>query len=390
MDAQSFEEEGSMVTTVASASAGIVERLASHGISRRAFMKYCSSLAAVLALPPRFAHQIAQALTSNPKPGLVWLEFQDCAGNTESFLRSRNPSVADVVLDLVSVDYHETIMAAAGDAAEASKEATIAKGGHLVVVEGSIPTRDGGIYCTIAGKTARQHLEEAAEGAAAIISVGTCASYGGIPAADPNPTGAVSVAALVSGVPVINLPGCPANADNITATLAHFLTFGALPATDGEGRPLFAYGKRIHDNCERRAHFDAGQFVQEWGDEAHRKGWCLYKMGCKGPSTFHNCGALKWNEGTNWPIGIGHGCVGCSEPGFWDTMTPFYDRLPSVAGFDVRTTADRVGVGVAIGSAALFGAHGVAKAVQGRRHAAKAAATASTSKAEEATEGEED
>jgi hydrogenase small subunit len=382
------EEEAFMVTTVAAAGSGIMERLARRGISRRAFMKYCSGLAAVLALPPRFAHQIAQALTSTEKPGLVWLEFQDCAGNTESFLRSRNPSVADVILDLVSVDYHETIMAAAGDAAEASKEATIGRGGHLVVVEGSIPTRDGGIYCTIAGKTARQHLREAAEGAAAIISVGSCASFGGIPAADPNPTGAVSVGSLVSGVPVINLPGCPANADNITATLAHFLTFGALPATDGEGRPLFAYGKRIHDNCERRAHFDAGQFVEDWGDEAHRKGWCLYKMGCKGPSTFHNCGSLKWNEGTNWPIGIGHGCVGCSEAGFWDTMTPFYDRLPSVAGFDVRTSADRVGIGVAVGSAALFGIHGVAKAVQGRRHAA-ASAGETTSTAESAEDGEE-
>jgi hydrogenase small subunit len=348
----------------------LLDRLARYGISRRAFLTYCSGLAATLALPTRYAQAIAQALEDQKKPALIWLEFQDCAGNTESFLRSRNPAVADVVLDLVSVDYHETIMAAAGHQAEASKEATIAAGGHLVVVEGSIPTKDGGVYCTIAGRTARQHLEEAVEGAVAVIAVGSCASFGGIPAANPNPTGARSAESLVSGVPVINLPGCPANADNITATLAHFLTFGALPATDGEGRPLFAYGKRIHDNCERRAHFDAGQFVEDWGDDAHRKGWCLYRMGCKGPSTFHNCGSQRWNEGTNWPIGIGHGCVGCSEPGFWDTMTPFYDRLPRVSGFGIQTTADRVGLGVAVGTAALFGAHGAAKYVQHRRRTA--------------------
>ncbi len=361
----------------------LLDRLDRYGISRRRFLTYCSGLAATLALPPRYAKVIAQALETQQKPALIWLEFQDCAGNTESFLRARNPAVADIVLDLVSVDYHETIMAAAGHQAEASKEATIAAGGHLVVVEGSIPTKDGGVYCTIAGKTARQHLEEAAEGAAAVIAVGSCSSYGGIPAASPNPTGARSAESLVSGVPVINLPGCPANADNITATLAHFLTFGALPATDGEGRPLFAYGKRIHDNCERRAHFDAGQFVEEWGDDAHRKGWCLYRMGCKGPSTFHNCGSQRWNEGTNWPIGIGHGCVGCSEPGFWDTMTPFYDRLPRAAGFGVQTTADRIGVGVAVGTAALFGAHGVGKYVQRRRAAAgEAKATVAAAEAD--------
>jgi len=274
--------------------------------------------------------------------------------------------VADLVLDILSVDYHETIMAPAGKRAEAAKEATIAKGGYLVVVEGSIPLKDGGVYCTIAGKTARQHLEEAAVGAVAIISVGTCSSFGGIPQASPNPTQAVGVDTLISGTPVINLPGCPCNADNITATIVHYLTFGALPATDSKGRPLFAYGERIHDSCERRAHFDAGQFALQWGDEGHRNGWCLYKLGCKGPSTFHNCPAIRWNGGTNWPIGAGHGCVGCSEPSFWDTMSPFYERLPRVSGFGVELTADQIGLGIAGATAVGFAAHGVVKAVQHR------------------------
>jgi len=353
------------VGTVARVEA-LPDRLARAGIERRTFLKYCGTLAAVLALPDTYARNIAQALQSVKKPSVVWLEFQDCAGNTESFLRTRNPGVADLVLDILSIDYHETIMAAAGHQAEAAKAAALAEGGHFVVVEGSIPRNDSGVYCTIAGKTAWQHLEEAAEGAVAVIAVGSCSSFGGLPAASPNPTGAVSAANIVSGVPVINLPGCPANADNITATLVHFLTFGGLPALDGEGRPLFAYGQRIHDSCERRAHFDAGQFVAKWGDEGHRNGWCLYKMGCKGPATFHNCPAIRWNEGTSWPIGAGHGCNGCSEPGFWDTMSPFYERLPKVSGFGVESSADTIGWWLTGGTAAAFAAHGVAKSVQRR------------------------
>lgn len=349
-------------------------KLWARGINRRSFLQYSASLTAVLALPPRFAGRVAKALQSVERPGLLWLEFQDCAGNTESFLRAHDPSVADIILDLLSVDYHETIMAAAGHQAEAAKEATIDRGDYIVVVEGSVPTKDGGVYCTIAGKTAVQHLEEAAANAIAIINVGTCASYGGIPAAKPNPTGATGVPSLVSGVPVINLPGCPVNVENLTATLVHYLTFDALPATDSKGRPFFAYGERIHDHCERRAHFDAGQFAVEWGDDGHRAGWCLYKMGCKGPSAFHNCPSVRYNQRTSWPIGAGHGCVGCSEPGFWDTMSPFYGRLPNVLNLGNDASADKIGVGIVGLTAAGFAAHGVAKAVQHRAEARRVAA----------------
>jgi len=146
----------------------------------------------------------------------------------------------------------------------------------------------------------------------------------------------------------------------------HYLTFGALPATDSMGRPLFAYGKRIHDNCERRAHFDAGQFVQAWGDSGHRQGWCLYEMGCKGPQTYHNCPTVRWNEGTSWPVQSGHGCIGCAAPRFWDSMTPFYRRLPNVPGFGIESTADKVGVGLAAVTAAGLVAHGVIRAVSGK------------------------
>jgi hydrogenase small subunit len=341
-------------------------------VSRREFLKFCTVMAGTLALESTFGPRIARALASPERTPVIWLEFQDCAGCTESFLRASRPTAAEVVLDVLSVDYHETIMAASGHLAEEAKAATIDAGGYLLVVEGSIPTAENGIYCTIGGHTAKDILEEATHNAADVIAVGNCAAFGGLPAASPNPTGAVGVDKLVTHVPVVNLPGCPLNVVNLTATVVHYLTFGSLPAMDALSRPLFAYGKRIHDNCERRGHFDAGQFVQEWGDEGHRQGWCLYEMGCKGPETYHNCPTVRYNEGTSWPVMAGHGCIGCSEPGFWDTMTPFYRRLPEVPGFGVEATVDKIGLGAVALTAAGVAAHAIGSAVR-----KKAAAPAS-------------
>ncbi len=348
-------------STIATA---LEEYLEGRGVSRRSFLTFCSSMAATLALPASFADKAAAAIAEDNRPPIIWLEFQDCAGDTESFLRASRPTAAELVLDYLSVDYHETIMAAAGHQAEAARQKTLDEwaGKYIVIVEGSIPTAQGGIHCTIAGHTAMDILQKVGGGAAAVIAVGTCATSGGIAAAHPNPTGAVGVKELLPNKPVINLPGCPMNVVNLTATIVHYLTFGTLPTTDKLGRPLFAYGKRIHDNCERRAHFDQGQYVEAWGDAGHRQGWCLYKMGCKGPATFHNCPTVKWNDGQSWPVQAGHGCVGCSEPGFWDTMGPFYDRLPNVPGFDITdATATKVGLGLTAAAAAGFAVHGVAK-----------------------------
>ena len=344
----------------------LADRLQAAGIERRAFLKYCSVLTGILALPPAFAPRIAEALTADDRPALVWLEFQDCAGDTESFLRARDPSVAEIIFDVLSVDYHETLMAAAGSQAEEAREAAVEQGGHILVVEGSVPLGAGGVYCTIGGRTAEQILKASAQNAAAVINVGTCSAYGGLPAAAPNPTGAVGVEDVIEGVPVLNLPGCPMNVDNLTAAVAHYLTFKELPARDDLGRPLFAYGDRIHDICPRRGYFDAGQFAVEWGDEGHRKGWCLYRLGCKGPRTFHNCPVIQWNGTTNWPIGAGHGCLGCSEPDFWDELSPFYRRLPRQAGAGADANTEKNGL-VAVGaSAAPFAAQRVGKVVQRR------------------------
>ena len=347
--------------------AALVER----GISRRRFLGFASAMTALLALPSAMTPQIVNALETKKKPIVVWLEFQDCAGNTESMLRTSHPPIADIVLDALSLEYHETIMAGAGKAAEAVL--TRVKAGtdpYIVIVEGSIPTAENGIYCTIGGKTAIQILREMAAGAALVIAVGACAWDGGFPRLGP--TGAVGVGDIIGDKALINLGGCPHNSANTVATIVHYLTFGTAPALDSYKRPLFAYGHLIHDQCERRANFDAGRFVEAWGDEGHRNGWCLYKMGCKGPQATYNCPIVRWNDGTNWPIGAGHGCIACASPRFWEVMSPFYERLPGVKMFGVDTDAQTVGL-AAVGFVAVatvaHGAGVVARRARERRKA---------------------
>jgi hydrogenase small subunit len=352
----------------------LVKALAAKGISRRRFLQWCSAMTAAMALPAAYAPRVAKALETGKKPVMVWLEFQDCAGNTESMLRSSHPSIEDVVLDVLSLEYHETIMAGAGARAEAVLERvrTEHKGEYICVIEGAIPTADGGIYCTIGGRTALQIAQEMTADAALVLAVGACAWDGGF--ITQGPTGAKGVQAAVNPKVLVNLGGCPHNSVNTAAALVHYLTFGSAPQLDQFKRPLFAYGHLIHDQCERRAHFDAGRYVQEWGDQGHRNGWCLYKMGCKGPAATYNCPIVRWNDGTGWPIGAGHGCVACASPRFWDTMSPFYGRLPDVKMFGVDTTAQTIGL-IAIGGVAVAtGIHAVGAVARNVRKNAEVAA----------------
>jgi hydrogenase small subunit len=346
----------------------LYQSLRSRGVSRRDFIKFCTTMAATLALPTTFASKIAEALEKAKKPTVVWLEFQDCCGDTESMLRASKPTIGQLVLDIVSLDYHETIMAPAGKQAEKSLSDVVKnqKGKYIAIVEGAIPLKDGGVYCTIGGRTAVDIAREVCGNAVASLAVGSCSSWGGIPSANPNPTGAVSLKEVVPNATVVNLPGCPMNVENVTATIVHYLTFGFLPQLDSHNKPLFAYSQRIHDNCERRAHFDAGQFVRQWGDEGHRLGWCLYEMGCKGPEAHFNCPTIRWNEGTSWPVKGGHGCIACAADNNWDKMSPMYSRLPKVPGFGIESTADKIGAGLAVATAAGIVAHGVGRAMQSK------------------------
>jgi hydrogenase small subunit len=303
------------------------DRLAQQGVSRRQFLKFCGVMTATLALPAHYSGRVARALLQNPRPPVVWLEFQGCTGDSESFLRTSQPAVDELLLDVLSLDYHETIMVPSGHMSQMSLNDTVTNfpGQYVCIVEGSIPLNGGGTYCMIHGRTALSIAQEVCSNALATIAVGTCAFVGGLAAAFPNPTGAVGIRDAVPGLQtLINLPGCPANAVNLTATIVHFLTFNRWPETDDQGRPKFAYDEEVHEECERKRHYDEKRFVLEWGDVGHRQGWCLLKMGCKGKRTHHNCPSVKWNDGTSWPVGAGHGCVGCAEANFWDEMSPFY------------------------------------------------------------------
>ncbi|MCF5763507.1 hydrogenase 2 small subunit [Aeromonas veronii] len=295
--------------------------LSAHGINRRDFMKLCAGMAATLGLSQHAVAKMATALTSPERPPVIWIGAQECTGCTESLLRATHPTIENLILNTISLEYHEVLSAAFGHQAEENKHNAIKryKGKYVLVVDGSIPLKDGGVYCMVAGEPIVDHIRRAAADAAAVIAIGSCAAWGGVPASGGNPTGAVSLEEALGniGTPIINIPGCPPNPHNFLTTVAYYITYGKLPALDAKKRPLFAYERLIHENCERRPHFDAGRFAKEFGDEGHRQGWCLYHLGCKGPETYGNCSTLEFCDvgGGIWPVGIGHPCYGCNEQG---------------------------------------------------------------------------
>ena len=338
----------------------IGEALRNNGISRRSFMKFCAITASMMALPPMAAKAIASALEKVRRPSVIWLSFQECTGCTESLTRSHSPSIESLIFDVISLDYHHTLQAAAGTAAEAAREAAMEenKGNYLLVVDGSIPLKDNGVYSTIAGMTNLDMLKQTAEHAAAIVAVGSCSAFGGLPNADPNPTGAVAVNEIITDKPIINVPGCPPIPTVIAGVLAQYLTFG-MPELDHLHRPKAFYGQNIHDRCYRRPFYERGEFAESFDDEGARKGWCLYKVGCKGPTTYNACATTKWNNGTSFPIEAGHGCIGCSEPKFWDNGG-FYKPLSQATFKD----SSKLGVAIAAGAAAGVGATLLARSKQ--------------------------
>lgn len=311
------------------------------------------------------ALQIAAAIGKTRRPSVIWLHFQDCTGCTETLLRTSTPDVAHLILDVISLDYHETLMAASGQQAEAALRTAMKEnaGKYVLVVEGSIPLGGEGRFYEMGSRPGVEVLKEVAEQSAAIIAIGSCASWGGVPSADPNPTGAVGVGSVISDKPIVTLPGCPPNPYNLLAVVLEYVTMGKLPALDEYGRPKFAYERVIHDNCPRRAHFDAGRFALAFGDEGHRKGWCLYKLGCKGPVTHAACSTRHFNEIPNvWPIGCGIPCVGCTEKdvvwkmGTFETV-PIHlvtppDTYPPVVGSTGQFKAGAAGLlGAIVGAA---------------------------------------
>lgn len=344
----------------------IWESMQSKGYERREFLRFCGFAAMMAGIEGSALSTVVHAFETKARPPVVWLHFQECTCCSESFIRSSHPIVADVLLNSLSLDYTETLQAAAGHQAEKCLQDTIknSAGKYILLVEGSVPTNDGGVYCTIAGRTAEDILQEAARDAAAVIAWGSCASNGCIQGANPNPTGATPIHKLI-GKPVINVPGCPPIADVMTGVVTHLLVFGTSPELDNLGRPKEFYSRRVHDTCYRRPYYDAGLFVEHWDDERARKGYCLYKMGCRGPVTYNACSVTKWNNGVSYPIQSGHGCIGCSEAGFWDNG-PFYQHLASFPGFGIESTADTIGTVVGLATLGGIAVHAISTNVRKR------------------------
>ncbi|MFZ4376495.1 MAG: hydrogenase small subunit [Saprospiraceae bacterium] len=332
------------------------EEVERKGYTRRDFMRFASLMAAFIGLDSSGIAQVAKALETKSRMPIIWLHFQECTCCSESFIRSSHPIVADILLDMISLDYSETLMAASGFQAEAILKNTLEKykGQYILCVEGSVPLGADGVYCMIGGKTSLQILNEVAENAAAIIAWGSCASNGCVQSAKPNPTQATPIHKIIKGKTIIKVPGCPPIGEVMAGVIVHYLTFGKIPELDKLGRPKAFYSKRVHDTCYRRPYYDAGLFVETFDDENAKKGYCLYKMGCKGPSTYNACGVMKWNEGTSFPIQSGHPCIGCSEENFWDNGR-IYERASAFGGFGIESDADTIGktaLGITVGALA--------------------------------------
>lgn len=303
-------------------------------ISRRQFIQLCSAVAALLGISPRLVAR-AYAESSN-RPRVIWLHMAECTGCSEAVLKSSAPFFNDLIMQTISLDYHETLMSASGATVETilSNIAQENSNNFFCVVEGAIPTADNGVYGMIGGRTMLSIAQEICPKAKAIIALGTCSSFGGLPAAKPNPTGAKGVIDALPGltVPVINLSGCPPNPINFIALLTNYLLTGASPPLDSKNRPLFAHASKVHSQCPYRL---TGQTLR-----------CTYEKGCKGTTTYNNCPTLLFN-GISFPMKVGHPCIGCAEPSFWDTKSPFYHMTSAAIPDDgwkirVRRIADKV------------------------------------------------
>ncbi len=349
-----------------------LDTLEFRGIKRRDFLKFCGATAALIGLSELHAPKIAAALEKAAKrQPVIWLNFASDTGCTEALIKATYPGPAELILDILSVDYSETIMAAAGKQAEDILEKSRKAGGYILIVEGGIPTKKG--HGMIGNREMLDVFKDMANASAAVLAVGSCATTGGVPAAKPNPSQIIGVKEALAKVsvskPLVNLDMCPMNPEYLVGVVVNFLLLGKLPDLDQHGRPKMFYGQTIHDNCERRAHFDAGRFVEKFGGQEEALNYCLYKMGCKGPMTYSSCPKIMMNGHTSWCVKAGGPCIGCAEPGWTDKFAGFYEKLPGVKvpGLGgVEAGADSIGTVAAVATAAGVAIHAVATAGSGR------------------------
>lgn len=349
----------------------IYEELREQGVTRREFLKIATAITMALGLKLRMVPTVVHAMETRPRLPVIWMDFQSCSGPTESFIRSYQPSMQKVLFDMISLEYNGALMAGSGTAAEEHilKIMNEYPGEYILAAEGSLPLLPGAL--TIAGRPAEETFREVAAKAKAVVAMGSCATWGGIPAAKPNPTLARAVTDFVPpGVPFIRIPGCPPIGEVMTNTLAHIVIFGSLPEVDELARPKEYYRHRLHDKCQRRPFFDAGLYAETFNDEGARQGYCLYKLGCRGPTTYNACAELRWNGGLSWPIQSGHPCIGCAAPNFWDEA-PFYARVVQLPGTQTTINPERVGAVMAGALAAGIAVHAAATVIAKGRIAKK-------------------
>jgi hydrogenase small subunit len=336
-------------------------------LTRRDFIKIAGGSLALLGISQTLKPKAVLAVEAAAvKPPVIWLSGQGCTGCTESFLNSLEPPATSILLNTISLRYHETAMAASGHLADEVLSKTIQEGGYLLVIEGSIPLAQDGLFCVVGGKPFKDIVREAASKAAAIICVGSCASYGGIPRSGP--TDAVGYLFrgtqlhhyyddVTGNTPVINLPTCPLHCERLVAVIIHYLSFGTVTPMDIFNRPLAFYSYVQHENCERRGHFEAGRFLTDWGNP-EQASYCLYLKGCRGPWAHQDCWRRLWNSRANYCIRGNVPCVACSQPEFYEAFSPLYVRqfdvtLPGVGRVDI----DKVMATVAGVAAASIGLH---------------------------------
>jgi len=359
--------------------------LASRGVTRRSFLKFCGALAVAAGMSELAAPKVAMAVESaigKAEGGLfpvLWIEGASCTGCTESFAQIETPDVGKIVLELVSLNYSDVLSAGAGWSVERAKEETIENGNYIVVYEGAITQGFGSNTLRVAMETGEEILVHAASNAAAIVALGSCAVNGGWMAAYPNPANATGVSGILKkhGIdkPVVNIPGCPANPEWLMSVLVQVLMMNGLDSLDlnAEGKPEGIFGQTVHDNCERRGHFENGEFVYEFGSKEEALGYCLYPLGCKGPQTKSNCGVTMWNNRRSWCIQAGSPCLGCCEanpndPGdnWVEVNTPFYERHRDVHIGDTFFQPTTAALGVTGLVAAALVVHGIAMKKTGR------------------------
>lgn len=318
--------------------------LESRGVSRRSFMALCGTVAAAAGLSQLTVAQVAEALeksvigaTKGNLYPVIWMEGASCTGCTESFAQIENPDPATVVLDLISLNYCETLSAAAGYSMEEARKQTIEAGNYILVYEGSLSRAFDGNALRIAGETGMESFLETAEHANAVVAYGSCAVNGGWTAAYPNASDAVGCQQAIKDAgfdtPVINVPGCPPNPEWLVAVLVDVVLLGVLPELNAQNKPAQIFNQTIHDNCQRRGHFENGEFVYQFGSEEEKRGYCLYPMGCRGPQTRSNCGIVRYNNRRSWCVESGAPCIGCCEAdpmnsadNWVDANTPFFKR----------------------------------------------------------------